>query len=195
MAAEAGLSAMRGLHEGLGPEPASAIEPWRRQRLEAFAAFDDARLLRSYRLAALILRDRDEAEDATQEAIARAWSRWDSLRDISRFDSWFDQILVNVCRNRLRHARTVRMVALDESADQTAPAWDCTTVVRLALEQAFAELSPEQRILVVLRYWRDLPVEQIADRLGIATGTAKSRLHRALKSLRLAIESREETVR
>jgi RNA polymerase sigma-70 factor, ECF subfamily len=195
MAAEARLSEMRGLREGLGAQPTSAIEPWRGQRLEAFAAFDDERLLRSYRLAALILRDRDEAEDATQEAIARAWSRWDSLRDISRFDSWFDQILVNVCRNKLRHSRTVRMVSLDESADRTAPEADCTTVVRLALEQAFAELSPEQRILVVLRYWRDLPMDQIADRLGIATGTAKSRLHRALKSLRLAIEAREETIR
>jgi RNA polymerase sigma factor (sigma-70 family) len=195
MTVEAELPAMRGLGEGFRPEPVATIEPWRQQRLQAFSVFDDARLMRSYRLAVLILRDPHEAEDATQEAIARAWSHWDSLRDISRFDSWFDQILVNVCRNRLRHARAITMVVLDESADRTAPDPHSTTVLRLALERAFAALTPEQRILVVLRYWRDLPMEQIAERLGIATGTAKSRLHRALKSLRLAIESREEMVR
>ena len=67
---------------------------WRRQRMEAFALLDDARLLQSYRLATMILRDRDEAEDATQEAIVRAWSSWGMLRDWSRFDAWFDRILV-----------------------------------------------------------------------------------------------------
>jgi RNA polymerase sigma factor (sigma-70 family) len=191
---EAGLSAMRGRDDRLNDEPASAVEPWRRQRLEAFAAFDDARLLKSYRTAALILRDRDEAQDATQEAIAQAWARWTSLRDLSRFDAWFERILVNTCLNHLRHARTVTMVTLDENADCAAPEWHSAAMARLALDGAFARLSPEQRAIVVLRFWRDLPMEEIADRLGIATGTAKSRLHRALKSLRQAIEPPQEAV-
>ena len=82
------------------PDESATDRVRRNQRVEAFTAFDDARLLRSYRLATLVLRNRDEAEDATQEAIARAWSRWNTLRDLSRFDVWFDRILVNVCRNR-----------------------------------------------------------------------------------------------
>jgi DNA-directed RNA polymerase specialized sigma24 family protein len=90
-------------------------DAWRRRRFEAFAVLDEARLLKSYRLATLILRNRDEAEDATQEAIAQAWSRWETLRDTSRFDSWFDRILVNICRNRLRHARTIRVVPIDDA--------------------------------------------------------------------------------
>jgi RNA polymerase sigma-70 factor (ECF subfamily) len=67
-----------------------------------------------------------------------------------------------------------------------------STMARLTLEPAFARLSPEQRIIVVLRFWRDLPVEEIAERLGVPEGTVKSRLHYALKALREAIESSEE---
>lgn len=168
---------------------------WRRQRMEAFALLDDARLLQSYRLATMILRDRDEAEDATQEAIVRAWSSWGTLRDRSRFDAWFDRILVNVCRNRMRHARTIHVVALDASFQLPTADSHGATIARLALEPAFARLSPDQRIVVVLRFWRDLPVAEIAERLGIPAGTAKSRLHYALKALREAVESSEEAGR
>jgi RNA polymerase sigma-70 factor (ECF subfamily) len=176
-------------------EPTSESLVWRRQRMEAFALLDDARLLQSYRLATMILRDRDEAEDATQEAIVRAWSSWGTLRDWSRFDAWFDRILVNICRNRMRHTRTIHVVALDAVHDlQTADSHGAT-IARLVLEPAFARLSPDQRIVVVLRFWRDLPVAEIAERLGIPAGTAKSRLHYALKALREAVESSEEAGR
>jgi RNA polymerase sigma-70 factor (ECF subfamily) len=207
---EAALPVLRGLRGLPGRQAAPArsgearpdmVEPtaesltWRRQRMEAFALLDDARLLQSYRLATLILRDRDEAEDATQEAIVRAWSGWGTMRDWNRFDAWFDRILVNVCRNHMRHARTIRMVALDDTHDlQTADAHGAT-IARLALEPAFAQLSPDQRIVVVLRFWRDLSVDDIAERLGVAPGTVKSRLHYALKTLREAIEPSEEARR
>src|SRR5664280_1474210 len=168
---------------------------WRHQRMEAFTFLDDTRLLQSYRLATLILRDQDEAEDATQEAIVRAWSSWGTLRDRSRFDAWFDRILVNVCRNHMRHARTIRMVALDDTHNlQTADAHGAT-IARLALEPAFARLAPDQRIIVVLRFWRDLSVDDIAERLGVPPGTVKARLHYALKTLREAIEPSGEAVR
>jgi RNA polymerase sigma-70 factor, ECF subfamily len=173
-------------------EPTSESLAWRRQRMEAFALLDDARLLRSYRLATLILRDRDEAEDATQEAIVRAWSSWGTLRDPSRFDAWFDRILVNVCRNRMRRGRTIRVVTLDDSFQLPAADSHGPTITRLTLEPAFARLTPDQRIIVVLRFWRDLSVDDIAERLGVPPGTVKSRLHYALKSLRQAIESCEE---
>jgi RNA polymerase sigma-70 factor, ECF subfamily len=207
---EAALPVLRGLRELPGRQTAPARSgearpdtgertaegvAWRRQRMEAFTFLDDARLLRSYRLATLILRDHDEAEDATQEAIVRAWSSWGTLRDRSRFDAWFDRILVNVCRNRMRHARTIRMVALDHTHDlQTADSHGAT-IARLALEPAFARLSPDQRIVVVLRFWRDLSVDDMAERLGVPAGTVKSRLHYALKALREAVESSEEARR
>ena len=95
----------------------------------------------------------------------------------------------------MRRARTIRVVALDDAYDAPAADSHGATIARLALEPAFAQLSPEQRIIVVLRYWRDLPVEAIAERLAIPPGTVKSRLHYALKSLREAIESSEEASR
>ena len=58
-----------------------------------------------YRLAALILRDPVEAQDATHDAFVQAWQKWSSLRDLDRFDAWFGRILVNVCRDRLRRGR------------------------------------------------------------------------------------------
>ena len=195
---EAALPLARGTR-GLPSQQVEAADvgasTWRRARLEAFTLLDEARLLRSYRLAALVLRDRDEAEDATQEAIVRAWSSWGAMRDSARFDAWFDRILVNVCRNRLRHTRTIRMVALGDTHDaQTADPHE-RAIARLALEPAFARLSADQRIIVVLRYWRDLSVAEIAERLAIPAGTVKSRLHYALGSLREAIESSEEADR
>lgn len=135
----------------------SSDDARRLRRLEAFAVMDEARLLQSYRLATLILRNREEAEDATQEAIAQAWSRWETLRDASRFDAWFDRILVNICRNRLRHARTIHVVPIDDAFHLPAADDHARTSTRLALEPAFARLTPDQRIIIVLRFWRDLP--------------------------------------
>jgi RNA polymerase sigma-70 factor (ECF subfamily) len=207
---EAALPVLRGLRGLTGRQAAPARSDetgngmvdrtaegmaWRHQRMEAFTLLDDARLLQSYRLATLILRDRDEAEDATQEAIVRAWSGWGTMRDRTRFDAWFDRILVNVCRNRMRHARTIHVVALDDSFQLPTADSHGATIARLALEPAFARLSPDQRIVVVLRFWRDLSVDDIAERLGVPPGTVKSRLHYALKALREGIESSEEARR
>jgi RNA polymerase sigma-70 factor, ECF subfamily len=178
-----------------GSDATAVGSTWRSGRLEAFTLLDESRLLQSYRLATLILRDRDEAEDATQEAIVRAWSSWGTIRDRSRFDAWFDRILVNVCRNRLRHTRTIRMVALEYIHDIQTTDSHGTTIARLALEPAFARLNPDQRIIVVLRFWRDLSVDDIAERLGVPAGTVKSRLHYALKTLREAIEPSAEAGR
>jgi len=174
-----------------GSDATAVGSTWRSDRLEAFTLLDESRLLQSYRLATLILRDRDEAEDATQEAIVRAWSSWGTIRDRSKFDAWFDRILVNVCRNRLRHTRTIRMVPLADVHDFPGVDTHGPSLARLALEPAFDHLSPGHRIIVVLRFWRDLSVEEIAERLGVPPGTVKSRLHYALKTLREALETGE----
>jgi RNA polymerase sigma-70 factor (ECF subfamily) len=95
----------------------------------------------------------------------------------------------------MRHVRAIRVVTLDDAFDAPAADSHGAVAARLALEPAFARLSPEQRIIVVLRYWRDLSVDEIAYRLQLPAGTVKSRLHYALKSLRAAIESPEEARR
>jgi len=159
-------------------------------RALAFERLVEDRLDATYRLARLILRDAQEAEDATHDAFARAWRDHHRLRDADRFDAWFGRILVNACRDRLRRGSHRRHGGLAEAAGATAT-HDAHRQVddRDALERAFRSLNADQRIAVVLRYYRDLPVEQVARSVGAPVGTVRSRLHYGLRELRRALEA------
>ena len=74
------------------------------ERAEAFLRLADDHLDAAYRLARAILHDATDAQDATHDAVERAWRKWSTLRDPARFEPWFDRILVNTCRDRLRSA-------------------------------------------------------------------------------------------
>src|SRR5512146_872730 len=76
-----------------------------------FAGLLDQHLARSFRLAALILGNESEAEDAVQEATVAAWRHFRELRDPNRFDAWFQRIVVNNCRDRLRRRRFLPLIA------------------------------------------------------------------------------------
>jgi RNA polymerase sigma-70 factor (ECF subfamily) len=147
-----------------------------------------ARVGDAYRLARAILLDDAEAEDAVQEASLAAWRRRDTLRDPSRFEPWFDRILVNQCRDQLRRRR--RAVPLAAPPIGFEPAAGMLVAGTDAdLGRAFDALDPDHRIVVLLRYWQDLTVEAIAERVGIPAGTVKSRLHHAVRSMRASLEA------
>lgn len=149
-----------------------------------------ARIGDAYRLARAILLDDGEAEDAVQEASLAAWRRQGSLRDPARFDVWFDRILVNQCRDQLRRRkRTVQLAPPPVGFEAVAAPLETGTDAEL--DEALAALDADHRVVVVLRYWQDRTVEDIADRLGIPQGTVKSRLHHALKRLRSSLEARD----
>jgi RNA polymerase sigma-70 factor, ECF subfamily len=147
-----------------------------------------ARIGDAYRLARAILLDDGEAEDAVQEASISAWRRQRSLRDPARFDAWFDRILVNQCRDQLRRRRRAVPIAAPPIGFD-APAAPPETGTDDDLDRALAALDLDHRVVVVLRYWQDRTVDDIADRLGIPAGTVKSRLHHALKHLRTELEA------
>jgi RNA polymerase sigma-70 factor, ECF subfamily len=155
----------------------------------AFEQFVHERLDASYRLAHLILRDPQEAQDVTHDAFARAWRDRNRLRDSDRLDAWFGRILTNACRDRLRRGKIRRHDQLDRAATQTAP-HDAHRQVedREALERAFGDLNPEQRIAIVLRFYSDLSVDEVARTVGAPVGTVRSRLHYALRQLRAALD-------
>jgi RNA polymerase sigma-70 factor (sigma-E family) len=161
------------------------------ERLEREHAFDRlvARELPSaYRTATLLLGDAAEAEDVTQDALERAWQRWDQLRDPDRAGAWFGRILVNACRDRLRSPRRspVRWIGEPLTPDTAS-----SVVERDALDRALVRMTADQRIVLVLRYYLDLPVEAIAERTGAPVGTVKSRLRLALGAMRAAYEAQE----
>jgi len=155
---------------------------------EVFAALTRRHLDSAYRLAWAILGDTGDADDATQDAFALAWRARRSLLDPARFDAWFGRILVNVCRQRLRQRARSVIRPLDEDAEPAIADASQQTSARDAISRAMARLDADHRIVVVLRYWADLPVDEIAARLDVPAGTVKSRLHYALRSMRPRLE-------
>lgn len=154
----------------------------------AFTELVDARLDESYRLARVMLRSRADAEDAVHDAFLSAWRQRRSLRDPARIDAWFGRIVVNACRDRLRHRRRHPTEQLG-AQEHDAPAPTRSVEDRLAIGTAMRDLEADQVIVLVLRYYRDLSVPQIATLLGLPEGTVKSRLHHSLKALGVALEA------
>jgi RNA polymerase sigma-70 factor (ECF subfamily) len=133
------------------------------------------------RLAFSMLGDRSEAEDATQEAITRAWKRLPQLRDRSQLRPWFLAIVANQCRNvrRTRWFGTVRIAEIF----RPAPVAD-TDVERVDVERAMARLPMGDRQVLFMRFYLDLPTEEIAVALKISPAAAKGRIYRACHKLR-----------
>jgi RNA polymerase sigma-70 factor (ECF subfamily) len=163
------------------------------ERAAAFARLADRTLAPSYRLAALLLGNESEAQDAVQDAALLAWDRFADLQDPARFEAWFGRILVNGCRDRLRQRRRVRTLPMDDVPELPAPDGLPRLVERDALRRSLAELNPDQRAVVVLHYFAGLSLEEIAERTGARPGTVKSRLHAALEVLHAAYDAAGRT--
>jgi len=157
-------------------------------RSDSFQRLADQHLDASYGLAYAILGNPADAQDATHDAFVTAWRKWGSLRDLSAFEAWFTRILVNTCRNRMRRAFRTR--PLDLSDELRAAAGDPYrgSDDRALIGAALAGLSADHRIVVALRFYRDLTVDEIARWLSLPAGTVKSRLHYALIQMGTAID-------
>lgn len=158
-------------------------------RAVAFARLADRHLQRSYRLASVFLGSEIEAQDAVQDAAVAAWERFGDLRDRDRFDAWFDRILVNGCRDRLRRRGRIRGLDFDAAPERSTPDNTGGIAEREALRGALDRLSADQRTIVVLRYYGDLSLDEIAECTGERLGTVKSRLHYGLEALRAAYDA------
>jgi RNA polymerase sigma-70 factor, ECF subfamily len=166
------------------------VERARRGDHDAFSELAGAAISRLDTTAWLILRDPDQAKDAVQETLVRAWRDLPTLRSPDRFDAWLHRLLVRACideaRRLRRHRVDVELTPLDTPsvADTTSAIAD-----RDQLERGFRRLEPEARALIVLHHYLDLPLPEVASALGIPLGTAKSRLHRALQLMRAALDA------
>ena len=162
---------------------------------EAFASLAAAHVDRCYAIARRILRDPDRAEDAVQQALLGAWRDLPSLREPERFDAWLHRLVVNACYSEARGQRrwTARIQVLPrEPSDEADVA--SSIAVRDDLEEAFRRLSPEQRAVVVLHHHLGYPLTEIANTLGIPVGTARSRLHYAVRQLRTVLDARDRSL-
>jgi RNA polymerase sigma-70 factor (ECF subfamily) len=123
------------------------------------------------------------------------------IRDPARFDAWSYRLLVRACyaegRRTRQWAPNLRLLPADEP---TGPDATSSVIDRDQLERGFRRLSIDHRAVVVLHHYLDLPLEEVAETLGVPLGTVRSRLHHAMRGLRAALDAdarpaRQEAVR
>ena len=157
---------------------------------DAFTELARGAATRLDRAARLILRDPELARDAVQEALIRAWHDLRGLRDPERFDAWLHRLTVNACldlaRRRRRRVIEVELGSIDSPtvSDHAGSLAD-----REIVDAAMRRLDESGRAIVVLHYFLGMPLTDVALTLGIPIGTVKSRLHRALGEMRVAVQS------
>jgi RNA polymerase sigma-70 factor (ECF subfamily) len=162
---------------------------------DAFAVLAPVVLPRLSGVAQLILRDPELARDAVQETLIRAWRDLPGLRDADRFDAWLYRLVVrtslNLIRSRRRRPIEIEIKPLDVPAveDETGPIAD-----RELIDEALRLLPPDRRAIIVLHFYVGLSLPETARALGLPLGTAKSRLHRSLATMRTAIGLEEPTI-
>lgn len=166
------------------------VERARRGDHAAFSALAEQATDRLYGVATLILRDSDRAQDAVQEALVSAWRDVRALRDPDSWDAWLHRLVVRACYREADRHRRVRLVA-------GAIAWIPMTVDdagasiadRDEIERGFQRLTVEERTILVLHFHVGLSAAETGAVLGCAEVTARSRLHRALRAMRAALEA------
>ena len=142
-----------------------------------------------FRLALAMLHDAQAAEDAVQEASFTAWRKLGRMRDQGRLRPWFLGVVANKCRNA-RRKKWVVEVSVGVPDDLPALSSEETTLRGADLRRAIARLGHEDRLVVVLYFYLDMPLDEVAAVVGSSVGAARARLYRAIKKLRpdVAIE-------
>jgi RNA polymerase sigma-70 factor (ECF subfamily) len=162
---------------------------------DAFATLAGDAVARLDAAARLILRDPELARDGVQDGFIRAWRTLPALRDPDRFDAWLRRLVVHSCidimRRRRHRAIEVELTPIDGPAGV-----DFASAIadRDLVDEALRHLDPEWRAVVVLHYLLGMPLPEVSSMLGIPLGTAKSRLHRSLLAMRIAVSADETPV-
>lgn len=164
------------------------VERARKGDHDAFTVLVDLTIARLDTAAYLVLRDRELARDAVQETLIRAWRDLPGLRDPDRFDAWLHRLSVHACLDIARRQRR-RVVEVELSSLEMSDGIDPARVVddRELLDNALRRLDVSHRAVIVLHYYLGMPLPEVAAALGIPAGTARSRLHYAIESLRAVV--------
>ncbi len=142
-----------------------------------------------YRALSLALGDADLGHDATDEAMARAYQHWGKISGYDNPAAWAYRVGLNWARSRIRKRRREVSSASPADVDLRSSVFDGS--VDHSLRDALARLPLEARSVVVLRYLLDWPTADVAEALGVAEGTVKSRLARALDRLSVLLQESE----
>ena len=141
----------------------------------------------------LLLGDRDDALDASQEAFTRAWRNIPRFDGRSKFYTWYSALMRNVCLSRLRRRKRRRTMELAEEPAGPRSDWDPSLLAERnerteRLWRAIGRLAVKHREIIDLSHFQHLSYKEIAEALDIPIGTVMSRLHNARKALREILE-------
>ncbi|MGZ9586772.1 RNA polymerase sigma factor [Paenibacillus marinisediminis] len=144
------------------------------------------------RTAALLLRDRHQAEDISQEVFLTVYRKINQLKDPTRLKSWVMLITINRCRAWMRRSSWRRLFYREqvENGEREEMTGEEAAVMRMDMSSYLQELPYKYREVIVLHYYRDWSIANIAEALGEAEGTVKSKLSRARKQLEAILEER-----
>jgi RNA polymerase sigma-70 factor (ECF subfamily) len=152
----------------------------------AFELLLEPVLGQAYRLAGAMLRDHQAAEDVVQEAAFKAWRKLSRLREGSDMRPWFLGIVANECRS-VRRSRWWSVVRSGEP-EATSESPDETAIANIELRRALKAMDESKRLVLVLHWYLDLPMDEIAVITGISRRGAESRLWRATQELKRRME-------
>jgi len=155
--------------------------------IDSFSVLIDPLLDPAYRLAAVMLGDRSAAEDAVQEASIKAWRKLRQLRgDVHSLKAWFLSIVANECR-MARRTRWFSVIKVADVPPQRQEEYESSS----DLHRALMRLAPDERLPLVLHFYLDLPLDEVAKTLRVSQSAAKSRIYRAAKRLRADLTMEE----
>jgi RNA polymerase sigma-70 factor, ECF subfamily len=142
----------------------------------------------AYRVAYMMLGDRESAEDAVQEAALKSWRKFARLSLDADARPWFMGFVVNECRN-MRRSRWRSVIRLGDREEIEAP--KAMSPGSVDLHRALARLSHRDRSIVLLRFYLDMTFDEVAETVGSRKAAVRSRLYRALKRLRPHLDAKE----
>jgi RNA polymerase sigma-70 factor (ECF subfamily) len=149
---------------------------------DGFQGFYQAEFAKVFRAALVICKNPDAAEDATQEAFARALERWRRLREEPWAPGWVITTAMNLARRGTRRRSLLGRPAAGPADEET----------RLDLWERVRALPPKQQTAMILHYAIDLPIAEVAAAMGCAEGSVKAHLAKARQNLRTALETPDE---
>ncbi len=182
------------------------IEKIKKGDIDAFSDLVTRYEKKALNFAYRMLKNSEEAEDATQEAFFKVFDKIHTFHGKSSFSTWFYTILNNICldilRKRTRRAEVVSISQTSNDDNEYELQIEDTSDgpfeklqkkdAKILLEQALSKLSNEHRAVIVMRDINDLEYEEIAKILNVSLGTVKSRISRARLALRKILEENKE---
>ncbi|MBC7925399.1 MAG: sigma-70 family RNA polymerase sigma factor [Bryobacteraceae bacterium] len=170
---------------------------------QAFAALLERHYGSCEKLAYSILRDRQDAEDEVQNASWKAFEHIGQFQRDAKFSTWLTRIVVNQCLMRLRQTRRSRLLYIEDTVTEDSRPFDlpsptespeqsmAKSEVAAVLKHEITRIPPLLRNVFLLRDVQQMPMQDVADKLGISVAAAKSRLLRARMELRIRLEKHQ----